>query len=267
MLRPRRQSRLRPRPADPVMNDALQQTPGTVYLVGAGPGDPGLLTLRARDCLLQADAVVYDALVNADLLTLYAPSAEHVYAGKRSGRHVLPQADIQTLLLELSGRCRHIVRLKGGDPLVFGRGGEEAAFLRAHGIPYEIVPGVTAGVGASAAAGIPITHRGIARGVTFLTGHREADGTLSLGLDDVPKRGTLVFYMGVGSLPALIELVLASGRAPETPAAVIESGTCPGQRVLASTVGEIVALASQSQVHPPALLVVGDVVALREHLL
>jgi uroporphyrin-III C-methyltransferase len=240
---------------------------GTVYLVGAGPGAPGLLTLRAKACLELADAVVYDALVNPELLERHAPQAEHVYAGKRSGRHVLPQADIQALLLDLAGRCRHVVRLKGGDPLVFGRGGEEAIFLREHGIPYEIVPGVTAGVGAAAAAGIPITHRGIARGVTFLTGHRDADGALTLDTDDLPRRGTLVFYMGVGSLGALIDLVLASGRASDTPAAIIESGTLPEQCVLTGTVGGMVELAATAAIQPPALLVVGEVVGLRGLLL
>jgi len=241
-------------------------TRGTVYLVGAGPGDPGMLTVRAKECIEQADALVYDALVAPAIVDL-ATNAERVYAGKRSGRHVLPQSEIQELLVALARKHRHVVRLKGGDPLVFGRGGEEALFLKGHGIPFEIVPGITAASGVTAAAGIPITHRGLARGVTMLTGHRDADGNLTLTLDDIPRRGTLIFYMGVASLPSILALVRASGRAPETPIAIIESGTCPEERVLSGTLATMEAMAESAAVAPPAMLVVGEVVGLRSQLL
>jgi uroporphyrinogen III methyltransferase/synthase len=238
---------------------------GKVYLVGAGPGDPGLLTVRGKACLQAADCVVYDALVNPALLAL-APRAELVYAGKQAGRHSLPQGDINTLLLSLAERHAHIVRLKGGDPFVFGRGGEEALALRAAGISFEVVPGVTSGIAVPAYAGIPVTHRGLTRGVTLVTGHTDEQGRFLLEADDLPRRGTVVVYMGVRSLAAMVRVLRESGRAGDTPAALLASGTYATQRVLVSTIDAIEARALEEGIAPPALLIVGEVISLRESL-
>jgi uroporphyrinogen III methyltransferase/synthase len=238
---------------------------GKVYLVGAGPGDPGLLTLRARDLLAMADAVLYDALVNPALLQ-FAQRAEKVYGGKQAGRHSLPQADINALLLDLASRHQHVVRLKGGDPFVFGRGGEECLFLQEHGIAFEVVPGVTSGIAVPAYAGIPVTHRGIARGVTLVTGHVDASGCLTLGPEDVPQRGTIVVYMGLRSLPQVVALLLQCGRSEDTPAALIAHGTHPTQQRLVATLGSIAAEAEEHQLPAPALLVVGEAVSLHAAL-
>lgn len=238
---------------------------GKVYLTGAGPGDPGLLTLRAKSLLQLANAVLYDALVNPEILKL-APQAEQVYAGKQAGRHSLPQADINALLLDLAQRHQHVVRLKGGDPFVFGRGGEEAQYLRRHGVPFEIVPGISAGIAAPAYAGIPVTHRGLARSATLVTGHVDAQGALSLGVEDLPARGTVVVFMGLKSLSQVVRLLLESGRSAATPAAIISQGTAPSQRVVVSTLGEVEAAAIEASMGPPAVLVVGEVVGLHEEL-
>jgi len=238
---------------------------GKVYLVGAGPGDPGLLTVRGKACLQAADCVVYDALVNPALLAL-APRAELVYAGKQAGRHSLPQGDINALLHTLAGRHAHIVRLKGGDPFVFGRGGEEALALAAAGIPFEVVPGVTSGIAVPAYAGIPVTHRGLARGVTFVTGHTDEQGRFLLEAADLPKRGTVVVYMGVRSLPAMVRVLRESGRGGDTPAALLASGTYATQRVLVSDLEHIVARAQEEGIAAPALLIVGEVISLRDTL-
>lgn len=245
-----------------------QKPPSTfckVYLVGAGPGDPGLLTLRGKACLQAADCVVYDALVNPSLLSL-APQAELVFAGKQAGRHSLPQGDINALLLGLTRRHARVVRLKGGDPFVFGRGGEEASFLAAHNISFEVVPGLTSGIAVPAYAGIPVTHRGLARGVTFVTGHTDEQGNFLLTPDDLPRRGTVVVYMGVRSLPAMVRVLRESGRAGNTPAALIASGTYPSQKVVVADLDSIEARAQVEAIAPPALLVVGEVIGLRDTL-
>lgn len=239
---------------------------GTVYLVGAGPGDPGLLTVRARDLLESADAIVYDALVHPAIVDGAAP-AERIYVGKRAGQHSRSQEDINRILVELAGRHETVVRLKGGDPFVFGRGGEEAIALEAAGVRFEIVPGVTAGIAAPAYAGIPVTHRGIATHVTFATGHEDPDKEGS-GLDWelLARSGTAVFYMGIGNLKENLARLEAAGRHPDTPAAVIEWGTYPRQRTVTGTLRSLPGIATEAGIRPPAVVVVGEVVSLRARL-
>jgi len=240
----------------------------TVYLVGAGPGDPGLLTQRAIELIRSAEVIVHDRLVPAGALAAAAPGTELIYAGKEGGGPSTEQAAIERLLVEHGRAGRRVVRLKGGDPFVFGRGGEEAEALRATGVPYEVVPGVTAGVAAPAYAGIPVTHRAAASAVAFLTGHEDPakpDSALDWSaLAAFP--GTLVIYMGVRRLSAIAERLITAGRAPEEPAAVIERGTAPGQRVVKGSLGRIGQMAADAGLGPPALAVIGPVVALREEL-
>lgn len=237
---------------------------GKVYLVGAGPGDPGLLTVRAKTLLEHCDVVVYDALVSPEILAVIPSSIHKIYAGKRSGRHSLPQSQITALLIELT--CRHsaIVRLKGGDPFIFGRGGEEVAELREHGIEVEVVPGITAGMAAPAYAGIPLTHRDYSASVAFITGHEATDSyrpaihwqALTQGAE------TLVVYMGVLQIATIVEQVLAAGRPAKTPVALIRWGTTPRQEVLTGTLGSIVEQVEAVGFEPPAVIVIGEVVRL-----
>jgi len=241
---------------------------GKVYLVGAGPGDPGLLTLRGRDVLALAEVVVYDALLSARLLDYAPPAAERVYVGKRAAVHALPQDGINKLLVEKALAGKTVVRLKGGDPYVFGRGGEEALALVDAGIEFEVVPGVTAAVAGAAYAGIPVTHREIASAVGLVTGH-EADDKPDSALDwDALARwkGTLVFYMGVSNLGVISANLTSHGRAAGTPVAVIHWGATPRQKVATGTLGTIVAAVAAASLKPPALILVGEVVALREKL-
>ena len=244
-----------------------------VYLVGAGPGDPGLLTVRGAEALARADVVVYDHLASARLLELAPLSALRICAGKSSGHCTLDQDQINALLLEHAKAGRVVVRLKGGDPLVFGRGAEEAEHLARNQIPFEVVPGVTAGVGVTAYAGIPVTHRELASAVAFVTGHGdpEAEDMRTAGTRlDWPALarfpGTLVVYMGVTHLDAICRTLIKAGKEATTPAAVIEAGTLASQRVFEGTLGSIAALARSQYVHPPALLVVGPVVGRRQAL-
>ena len=241
---------------------------GTVYLVGAGPGDPNLLTLRAAHLLSIADVVVYDALVHPAVLERATHDAKRRFVGKRAGEHSLPQETITTLLLELARDHEVVVRLKGGDPFVFGRGGEEAEALVAAGIPYEVVPGVTAGIAAPAYAGIPVTHRGASSAVTLVTGHEdptkeESDLDWSYLANGA---STLVFYMGLRRMEENLRRLVRAGRAPSTPAAVIQWGTYPQQRTVVGTVENLAAAARDAGIEAPALVVVGEVVALRERL-
>jgi uroporphyrinogen III methyltransferase/synthase len=245
---------------------------GTVHLVGAGPGDPGLLTRRGAEVLARADVVVFDHLANERLLDLAPAAALRIRAGKSVGHCFLTQDQINAALADHALAGRTVVRLKGGDPLVFGRGGEEAGYLRARGVPFEIVPGVTAGVGATAYAGIPVTSRGVSSAVAFVTGH-QAPG---LDFPDSPARldwhalakfpGTLVFYMGVAHLADIARSLIDDGKAAETPAAVVESGATPWQRVVDGDLATIADRAREARVRPPALLVVGQVAAARERL-
>jgi uroporphyrinogen III methyltransferase/synthase len=241
---------------------------GTVYLVGAGPGDPGLLTLRAAELLERADVLVYDALAAPEIVER-AAKAERIYAGKRGGRaSVMSQEEITTLLVELAGRHAVVVRLKGGDPFVFGRGGEEAQALAAAGIPFEVVPGITAGIAGPAYAGIPVTHRGLATSVTLVTGHEDPTkpGT-DVDWDALGRgTGTLVFYMGVGKLEENFGRLMAAGRSPDTPAAAVEWGTHPRQRTVSGTLATLPAVVREANVGAPSVVVVGDVASLRGEL-
>jgi uroporphyrinogen III methyltransferase/synthase len=242
-------------------------TPGRVYLVGSGPGDPGLLTRRGAAVLSRADVVVYDHLASGRLLDLAPREAVRICAGKSVGHCTMTQEEIHQVLIEQARSGRSVVRLKGGDPLVFGRGAEEAACLYAAGIPFEIVPGVTAGVGVTAAAGIPVTHRAAASAVAYVTGHNdpEADSEGSrldwAALARFP--GTLVVYMGVTHLASICRTLIRHGKPGATPAAIIESGTLPAQRTHVATLATLPQAARQAVVKAPALLVIGAVVGLR----
>ena len=238
---------------------------GKVFLVGAGPGDPALVTMRAAELIASADAILHDRLVPAGVLE--GAGAELVDVGKRPGGS-REQAAINEELIERARRGQTVVRLKGGDPFVFGRGGEEAEALSAAGIPFEVVPGVTAGIAAPAYAGIPVTHRDAASAVAFVTGHEDPDKPESALDWDALARfpGTLVFYMGVKALPRIAEALIAAGRDPEEPAAVIERGTMPGQRTVASVLRALSGEAARVGVRPPSITVVGPVAALRERV-
>ncbi len=241
---------------------------GRVYLVGAGPGDPGLMTLRGLECLRTADTVVYDHLASEQFLDEVPDGAERIYVGKRAGKHTLSQDEINALLVERARAGRSVVRLKGGDPFVFGRGGEEALALADAGIPFEVVPGVTAGVAAAAYAGIPVTHRGLASAVAFVTGHETDDKDASaLDWNSLALwKGTLVFYMGVANLASICENLMAHGLAANTPAAVVRWGTTPRQRVVAGTVQTLAERAREADFAPPAVIVIGEVALLRDRL-
>jgi uroporphyrinogen III methyltransferase/synthase len=235
---------------------------GIVYLVGAGPGDLGLLTVRAQERIAQADAIVYDKLANPLLLEWARPDSEKIYVGKSAGQHSIPQSEIQTILLEQAKKGRKVVRLKGGDPFIFGRGGEEIEFLHSHGIDYEIVPGVTAALGAAAYAGIPLTHREQSSAITFLTGHEDPEKqTLQLDFREHAKTGaTLCIYMGVGQLPRIVSELLEGGLDPETPATIIQWATLPRQSSLESTLGKLIKDHEASSIGAPAIIIIGQVV-------
>jgi uroporphyrin-III C-methyltransferase/precorrin-2 dehydrogenase/sirohydrochlorin ferrochelatase len=232
---------------------------GEVYLIGAGPGDPDLLTLRALQLLQQADVILYDRLVGEAVLDRARRDAQRIFVGKEAGERG-QQDRIHALLVELATRGKRVARLKGGDPLVFGRGGEEIEVLQAHGIPFTVVPGITAALGAAAASGLPLTHRRLAQSVTFVTGHDGA-GALSDWRFFANPQHTVVFYMGVAQLPRIVARLRAAGAAAEHPVAIIERATLPQQRVLRAALADIAALASAQQVEPPALLIVGAVAA------
>lgn len=241
---------------------------GRVYLVGAGPGDPGLITVRGRELLARADVVVYDHLVSPRLLSSARADAELIYVGKQAGRHTLAQEEISALLVARAAGGAAVVRLKGGDPFVFGRGGEEALALVEAGIGFEVVPGVTAGVAAPACAGIPATHRNLACGLGLVTGHEAPDKPgADLDFGALARwRGTLVFYMGVANLPTICRSLTEHGLSGETPAAIVQWGTTARQKVLVGTVGSLPARAAEAGLGPPAVIVIGEVVRLREKL-
>lgn len=238
---------------------------GKVYLVGAGPGDPGLLTLKGKSLLEQADVVIYDALVSAPILAMINPQAERIDAGKRRGRHAKAQAETTQLLIEKAQTHAIIVRLKGGDPFVFGRGGEEMTDLEAAGIPVEVVPGITAGIAAPAYAGIPITHRDHGSSVTFVTGH-EAAGKYRPQINwPAIAQGseTIVIYMGLHNLPQIIPQLLAGGLSPDTPIALIRWGTRPEQEELVGSLATIGAQMEANAFEAPAIAVIGQIVTLK----
>jgi uroporphyrinogen III methyltransferase/synthase len=240
--------------------------PGKVYLVGAGPGDPGLLTLKGKAVLERADCIVFDFLANEELLRFARPDSEKILVGKHGGEHKISQEEVNQLLVSKAMEGETVCRLKGGDPFLFGRGGEEAQELAKAGIPFEVVPGVSSGQAAAAYAGIPVTHRDFASAVTFVTGH-EDPGKDESGVDwsDVAAcRGTLVFFMGVRRLPQITAALIAYGRDPQTPVAVIRWGSWSKQQVFTGTLADI---ASKTMgIMPPAIIVVGEVVKLREQL-
>ena len=241
---------------------------GHVYLVGAGPGDPGLLTARALELIATADVILYDRLIPISALDGARAEAEVLFVGKEGGGPSVPQEQTEALILDRARSGRTVVRLKGGDPFVFGRGGEEALALRDAGIPYEVVPGITAGIAASAYAGIPVTHRGLASAVALITGHEDPDKDETSidwrALAAFP--GTLVFYMGVRRLPQIAESLIAAGRLAEEPVAIVERGTLPDQRTVSGTLATIAELARQADVRAPSITVVGPVAELAEQL-
>ncbi len=238
---------------------------GIVYLIGAGPGDPELITLKGKKMLEMADAIVYDYLVNPELLSLAKEGAELYYVGKMGGSHTMSQEEINKLLVKLALEGKRVVRLKGGDPFLFGRGGEEIEELIKHDLPFEVVPGVTSAIAVPAYAGIPVTHRNFTSTLAIITGH-EAEGKNESRVDykSLAKLGTLVFLMGVKNLPRIVENLIKKGKSPQTPVAVIQWGTTPEQRVVTGELREIVAKVEEARLSAPAIIVVGEVVSLRE---
>jgi uroporphyrin-III C-methyltransferase len=251
----------------PIMKDNHSPSqPGWVYLVGAGPGDPDLLTLKAARLIGEADVIVHDNLVSPAVLALASPSAQHLYAGKQRNNHALPQDDINHLLVRLARENQRVVRLKGGDPYTFGRGGEEAEVLANNGIPFEVVPGVTAAAGVAAYAGIPLTHRDHAQACVFVTGHLK-DGSMNLDWPGLARRQqTIVIYMGLLGLPVLCAKLIEHGLPRNWPAAIVQQGTQPRQRTLTGTLATLPALAAAAQLRAPTLTIVGTVVSLHAKL-
>jgi uroporphyrin-III C-methyltransferase/precorrin-2 dehydrogenase/sirohydrochlorin ferrochelatase len=239
---------------------------GRVYLVGAGPGNPDLLTLRALRLMQQADVVLHDHLVSDAVLALVHADAERIYVGKQESNHALPQEEINALLVQLASQGKRVLRLKGGDPFMFGRGGEEVEALAAHRIAFEVVPGITSAAGASTFAGIPLTHRDHAQSCVFVTGHRREGGAEMDWTALARPCQTVVIYMGLGMLPEISRRLVEHGRAADTPAAIIERATTPAQRVVVGSLATLPDLAKAHAVKPPALVIVGEVVALRERL-
>ena len=241
-----------------------QHANGIVFLVGAGPGDPGLLTLRGMECLQKADVVVHDRLANHKLLD-YASQAEFIDVGKKPNHHPVPQEDINAILVEKAREGKTVVRLKGGDPFVFGRGGEEAQALAEAGIRFEIIPGVTSAIAVPAYAGIPVTHRGLASSVAFVTGHGASVEHLDMNWKALAQSvDTLVFLMGVNNLPPIVTALTEAGRSSVTPVALIEQGTTPEQKVVVGTLADI--LEKADEIKAPAIIIIGEVVGLRSAL-
>ncbi len=248
------------------MNAAITPPAGKVWLVGAGPGDPELLTLKAARLIAAADAIVYDHLVGEGVRALFPAAAEQVYVGKKAAKHTLKQEEINALLVDLAQQGKKVIRLKGGDPFIFGRGGEELETLHAASIPFEVVPGVTAAAGCAAYAGFPLTHRDHAQSVTFVTGHLK-DHTVNLDWPALARPGqTVVFYMGIGGAPEICRRMIEHGLPGETPAAIIRKGTLPDQQTLLATLATLPARIIDSEIKPPALIVVGSVVGLHDKL-
>ncbi|MDD2619796.1 MAG: uroporphyrinogen-III C-methyltransferase [Syntrophomonadaceae bacterium] len=241
---------------------------GFVYLVGAGPGDPGLFTLKGKRILEQAEVVIYDRLVGEEILSLANPQAEFIYVGKASSQHALSQEGINALLVKKAAEGKRVARLKGGDPFLFGRGGEEALYIRQHGYDYEVVPGITSAIAVPAYAGIPVTHREATSSLAIVTGH-EKPGKQESSIkwrELADGIGTLVFLMGVENLEYICSNLMVQGKAGSTPVALIRWGTLPGQEVLTGTLDNIVARVKEKSFKPPAVIVVGDVVKLRDEL-
>ncbi len=240
--------------------------PGEVALVGSGPGDPELLTLRALRTIRQADVILYDKLVSDAIMALVPEGVERIYVGKVRNHHEMQQESINALLVRLAKAGRRVVRLKGGDPFVFGRGGEEIETLAENGVRFQVVPGVTAALGVAAYAGIPLTHRDHAQACTFVTAHLK-DGTMDLDWGALARPGqTIVCYMGFAAMDALCSRLIAHGMTADTPAAIVQEGTCPTQKVVTGTLATLPTRAAAAGVQAPALIIVGTVVTLRERL-
>jgi len=241
---------------------------GKVYLVGAGPGDPGLLTLRGKELLSRAHVIIYDRLASPRIMEFANPKAEKIYVGKRIGRHVANQHEINDLIVKKAKEGKQVVRLKGGDPFIFGRGGEEAQILAKEGLAFEIVPGVTSAIAVPAYAGIPLTHRSFTASVAFITGHRRFDTSEApVDWEGLAKGvGTLVFLMGMSNLPNITENLIKFGRRPDTPVAVIRWGTTPLQESITGTLADIADKVKEHQFKPPAIIVVGDVCTVRDDI-
>jgi uroporphyrin-III C-methyltransferase / precorrin-2 dehydrogenase / sirohydrochlorin ferrochelatase len=247
-------------------SEADEAPAGEVYLVGAGPGDPDLLTFRALRLMQRADVVLYDRLLPHGILNLVRREAQHIYVGKLPDDHILPQEEITAQLVKLAGEGKRVLRLKGGDPFMFGRGGEEIEALVAAGIPVQVVPGITAATGCAAYAGIPLTHREHAQACVFVTGHAKT-GKLSLDWNAlIQPRQTVAIFMGLGHLPELMEEFIAHGADPGMPAAVIDNGTRPNQRVVTGTIETLGPQVAKARLHGPAIIIIGTVVTLREKL-
>lgn len=235
--------------------------PGEVALVGAGPGDPDLLTLQAFRFIQQADVVIFDRLVSEEIMALLPDNCERIYVGKKQADHRVPQDGINQLLVDYAKQNKKVLRLKGGDPFVFGRGGEEAQFLLANGIACHIVPGMTAASACSSYAGIPLTHRQVAQSCTLITGNVQDNGALDLPWQTLnDKKQTIVFYMGIKSLPIITEQLVNAGRNKNTPAALIRKGTHVDQQVVIGTLDNLDKLVKQHNIKPPSLIIIGDVV-------
>ncbi len=248
------------------LREAKPAARGEVYLVGAGPGDPDLLTFKALRLMQKADVVLHDRLVAPQIVDLCRKDAEYIYVGKARSNHTMPQDDINSLLIKLAKEGKRVLRLKGGDPFIFGRGGEELAGLAEERIPFQVVPGITAAAGCASYSGIPLTHRDYAQSVRFVTGHLK-DNSMNLPWQElVHKQQTVVFYMGLQGLDIICREMIAHGREPETPIALIQQGTTPNHKVLVGTLATMPALVAQEEVAAPTLIIVGEVVKLREQL-
>lgn len=252
--------------SDELAADQTQLIQGEVYLVGGGPGDPELLTLRALRLMQQADVVLYDRLVSDGVMELVRRDAERIYVGKRRSEHAMEQENINQLLVDLAKQGKRVLRLKGGDPFIFGRGGEEIELLAQNNIPFQVVPGITAASGCAAYAGIPLTHRDYAQSVRFVTGHLKSDDTNLSWPELANPTQTLVFYMGLVGLKDICESLISHGRAANTPVALIEKGTTQEQRVLISDLASIAEVVAANDVHAPTLFIVGEVVKLHQNL-
>jgi len=238
-----------------------QLNSGEVALVGSGPGDAELLTIRAMRFIEQAEIAIYDRLVSEEILALLPENCERFYVGKEQAKHCVPQDKINQILVEQAKLGKRVLRLKGGDPFIFGRGGEEAEYMLERGVSCHICPGITAASGCTTYAGIPLTHRGVAQGCTFITGHIQNNGQLNLPWSSLScETQTVVFYMGINTLPKITEQLIKHGRSANTPAALIRKGTQPEQKTYRGTIGSLAALVEKHNITPPTLIVIGDVV-------